>query len=110
MTHTPGPWSAREKFRAVFAEWSEAHHVFERQVAYLPPYGYRPFSSYSNDPEMIANARLIAAAPKMLKGLERAEQTIRNIAAQLPEGDLQQIARNEAANLRDDIAKAEGGE
>ena len=53
------------------------------------------------------NAHLIAAAPVMLKGLRRAEQTVRNLASEL-EGDAKQIAENEAANLRDDIAKAEG--
>ena len=42
---------------------------------------------------------------EMLKGLERAEQTIRNLAANL-DGDLAQIARNEASNLRDDIDRA----
>ena len=53
------------------------------------------------------HARLIASSPMMLKGLQRAEQTLRNLAANL-EGDLEVLARNEAINLRDDIAKAEG--
>ena len=41
----------------------------------------------------------------MLKGLERAEQTIRNLGNAALTGDAKQIALNEAANLRADIAK-----
>ena len=38
--------------------------------------------------------------------LERAEQTIRNLGNSALTGDAKQIALNEAANLRDDIAQA----
>lgn len=41
----------------------------------------------------------------LIKGLERAEQTIRNLGNGELTGDGKQIALNEAANLRDDIAK-----
>ncbi len=40
----------------------------------------------------------------MLKGLKRAEQTIRNLGNAALTGDWKQIALNEAANLRADIA------
>jgi hypothetical protein len=44
----------------------------------------------------------------MLKALRRAEQTIRNLGEGFLTGDAQVIARNEAANLRDDIDNATG--
>ena len=50
---------------------------------------------------------LTDAAPDLLDGLVRAEQTIRNLAAGMT-GDDRVIALNEAANLRRDIAKARG--
>lgn len=49
-----------------------------------------------------------AATPDLLKGLERAEQTIRNLGNGFLEGEARTIALNEAANLRKDIAKAKG--
>ena len=69
MTHTPGPWKARPKFRSIGALWNERRSVFERIVAYLPTWGYDydPFAEHSTDPEMVANACLIAAAPELLE-------------------------------------------
>ena len=66
---------------------------------------YEIVNSSGRKADVKANARMFAAAPEMLKGLKRAEQTIRNLAANL-DGDLAQIASNEAINLRDDIDKA----
>ena len=57
--------------------------------------------------KILEEALLIANAPDLLKGIMRAEQTVRNLAANL-EGDLAQIARNEATNLRDDRDRAIG--
>jgi len=45
----------------------------------------------------------------LVAALERAEQTVRNLAANIPPGkDIHQIAMNEAANLRADIAAVAG--
>ena len=59
--------------------------------------------------KIFEEAVLIANAPKLLKGIMRAEQTIRNIGDSLPpDSDLHTIAKNEARNLRDDRDKALG--
>ena len=93
MTHTPGPWKA-------ITGGADAKVVCPDGRSFL-------IGDIIYHDENKANANLIAAAPVMLKGLKRAEQTVRNLASEL-EGDAKQIAENEAANLRDDIAKAEG--
>jgi len=49
------------------------------------------------------DADLLKFASNSLKSLERAEQTIRNVAANLPPGDLKTIAFNESVNLSRDI-------
>ena len=91
MTHTPGPWKVLGG-TVIIAGPSD------KMIASTPQLSFY---------ETRANANLIAAAPDMLKGLRRAEQTIRNLASGFLEGDAKQIAENEAANLRDDIDKAE---
>lgn len=50
--------------------------------------------------------KIIGQRDELLEALKCAEQTVRNLAANL-DGDLSEIARNEAINLRDAIAKAE---
>ena len=60
------------------------------------------------NPYMVTIAKLEKQNAEFLEALKRTEQTMRNLAANL-DGDLEVIARNEAMNLRDDIAKA-GGE
>jgi len=95
MTHTPGPWKVLGG-TVIIAGPSD------KMIASTPEENAK-LSFY----ETRANANLIAAAPDMLKGLRRAEQTIRNLASGFLEGDAKQIAENEAANLRDDIDKAE---
>ena len=42
---------------------------------------------------------LQALADRRLAAIKRAEQTLHNLGANLPEGDLRQIASNEAMNL-----------
>jgi len=68
--HTPGPWFADEPHsgdadRAVYSltAVNKSRHYVARV------YGGGPLAP--RDPEMDANARLIAAAPDMLRALER---------------------------------------
>ena len=56
----------------------------------------------------IEDDTLVKQNADLVKGLERAEQTIRNLGNGALTGDARQIALNEAANLRDDIAKVKG--
>jgi len=98
MTHTPAPWK-------VIETWRFDHAGNQRDALVIVNDDSNADVLSGTNAE--ANAHLIAAAPVMLKGLRRAEQTVRNLASEL-EGDAKQIAENEAANLRDDIAKAEG--
>ena len=60
----------------------------------------KPFTELALRAALIRQLKQQNAA--LVKALERAEQTVRNLAANL-DGDLAQIARNEASNLRDDI-------
>lgn len=103
MPHTPGPWAT------VDAEW---------MISQRSGMGYRYFPVRSSgqtwdianvfadedDPEMLANARLIAAAPELLQELKRLlsmwEKAIGWEKDYMDMGDAARAA----------IAKAEGGE
>lgn len=62
MTHTPGPWNAPSM--SVFAATGEC--VAEIQAL------RRPKLKTSRNAEMLANARLVAAAPALLAALKSA--------------------------------------
>jgi hypothetical protein len=87
--HTPGPWKADDKGKAVFIPL-RAHHCEQLGIQV-------GFVSWEDDKESLANARLIAAAPELLEALKRIADP-RNVHFA---GDAQVVAR--AA-----IAKAEG--
>ena len=94
MAHTPGPWTYEKGLGCKTISGQD--------------YDIADTVGLDNERggEDEANARLIAAAPDLMKALERAEQTIRNLGNAALTGDPKQIALNEAANLRADIAKA----
>jgi hypothetical protein len=60
--HTPGPWKADDKGKAVFIPL-RAHHCEQLGIQV-------GFVSWEDDKESLANARLIAAAPEMLAALQ----------------------------------------
>ena len=86
--HTPGPWKADDKGKAVFIPL-RAHHCEQlgMQVGFV---------SWEDDKESLANARLIAAAPDLLEALKRAHTW------------LQGSEPGRAQYLGEVIAKAEG--
>jgi hypothetical protein len=59
--HTPGPWKADDKGKAVFIPL-RAHHCEQLGIQV-------GFVSWEDDKEPLANARLIAAAPELLEAL-----------------------------------------
>ena len=62
MSHTPGPWKADDKGKAVFIPL-RAHHCEQLGIQV-------GFVSWEDDKESLANARLIAAAPDLLEVLQ----------------------------------------
>jgi len=64
MSHTPGPWKADDKGKAVFIPL-RAHHCEQLGIQV-------GFVSWEDDKESLANARLIAAAPELLEALKLA--------------------------------------
>ena len=60
--HTPGPWKADDKGKAVFIPL-RAHHCEQLGIQV-------GFVSWEDDKESLANARLIAAAPELLEALK----------------------------------------
>jgi hypothetical protein len=64
MSHTPGPWKADDKGKAVFIPL-RAHHCEQLGIQV-------GFVSWEDDKEPLANARLIAAAPELLEALKLA--------------------------------------
>ena len=104
MKHTPGPWEdSPNASDAIISKNPDAMADAGMEVKY---YGGAVVAE-SITPR---NKPLLKAAPDLLDGLVRAEQTIRNLArCGALSGDYVEIAENEAANLRRDIAKARGG-
>ena len=100
--HTPGPWVLGHNL----IDWTRELSVHESEGAggwcvANCDMRVRPWR------ENAANARLIAAAPAMYARLEAAEQTIRNIVnSTWLDADAAEILRNEAENIRREIAKA----
>jgi hypothetical protein len=93
--HTPGPWKADDKGKAVFIPL-RAHHCEQLGIQV-------GFVSWEDDKESLANARLIAAAPELLEALKR----IAKIGNQPYGTDYEEI--DEAREIaRAAIAKAEG--
>lgn len=68
MSHTPGPWDMQPS-----SDGAHSKRIFANG-SYLATVG----GSDQSWPELVANARLIAAAPEMYAALERVLATIEN--------------------------------
>lgn len=69
--HTPGPWTLQGEPESIRVEGprnrnSRSHLILVERVG-----GRRYGADYSDLSELVANAKLIAAAPDLLKALER---------------------------------------
>ncbi|MBU3721219.1 MAG: hypothetical protein FGM22_10840 [Burkholderiaceae bacterium] len=65
--HTPGPWTVRHDFRCANGEMT----IGVASAAIGPHAGAVAWPCGKDDATEIANARLIAAAPEMLRALQR---------------------------------------
>ena len=101
--HTPGPWIASTHP----ANDPKYCHVFAKgDVALVPRVKNE---SMVNVGSAVANARLIAAAPCMLKALKEARDLLASLPADLKELETMG-AEDTACKIIAAIAKAEGGE
>ena len=85
-SHTPGPWHSRGSIVYNDAGWAVANAVI--------------YHGRYDQPEMVANARIIAAAPLLLAALERAADWLEELPP--PHG------REALAQAREAIAAAKG--
>lgn len=69
FTHTPGPWFAREDGCIAVGDNSTSKTLKLRLLKVISPWVE---GAWDDDPEALANARLIAAAPAMLEALKEA--------------------------------------
>jgi len=100
--HTPGPWKLDEidpsgLMKPIFIESGDA--TICAMAAFLEP------NSHVDPKEAMANARLIAAAPDMLKALKLCKHQIQEIASQAGHDPGVYKAYT---MVEDAIAKAEG--
>ena len=77
---------------------------------YVDDPNFYPYWSYERRKDCPNEYRHVSEFDELLKALRRAEQTIRNLGHGNLTGDARLIALNEAQNIRDAIAKAEGRE
>jgi hypothetical protein len=93
ISHTPGPWSFDERFNWISAPNGDTIAI---DVLLTHPKGY----IVTDDPQRQANARLIAAAPDLLRALEGMLEWARRVK-QLNPG-------LEIANAMNAVNKAKG--
>lgn len=91
MKHTPGTWHVGRNANERLCVWHGANRI--ATIEHFPHSGNE------------ANARLIAAAPEMLKALRWTRQTIHQA---YHEGDVEQCGKNTCMHLTEVINKAEG--
>ncbi len=89
-------------------EFAELQHCLEATIAnYDETRIENAKLEVENGKQKIRIVELENKQDMLLAALERAEQTVRNLAANIPPGkDIWRIAKNEAENLRADIAAA----
>ena len=100
MNHTPGPWT-----------YSDEHAICERSITNNGPENYPLAVAKHGDPKkLLANARLLAAAPELLAALYDALPYVEDVLS-----DPAQLAcfksgvvQRHAKAIRAAIAKAEG--
>lgn len=96
--HTPGPWKqCPHRPQRILGN----DHIVSKTMYWL---------GSEDASEVNANAKLIAAAPLMYKKLKVSYQTVRNLAMNLPRGDLRTIAENEAHSIHCVLMEAEGND
>ena len=97
MAHTQGPWEVIGG--TVIVSKEDRYYI-----AHTPEVEQKRFY------ETRANARLIAAAPEMIKELENCMQDFNNLAMQFPpDSDSREIAGNCASRIAELVKKARGG-
>jgi len=77
MSHTPGPWTMRERNFAfhIYGEFKKSKNAFITAAYWSnPAYG-------ASREEAFQNARLIAAAPELLEALKLCEGNISSLLA-----------------------------
>lgn len=92
VSHTPGPWVAVAEVSKVGYTIEQVHGV--KKVAIIPTtkYGLDNFGTTAS-----ANAKLIAAAPEMLRVIQEAEAWLSfNLR---PDADQIRVFRNELQNV-----------
>jgi hypothetical protein len=99
MSHTPGPWKADDKGKAVFIPL-RAHHCEQLGIQV-------GFVSWEDDKESLANARLIAAAPELLEALKELDSWLVCACIATPE-DMAQSFPHMQQVVSAAIARAEG--
>jgi hypothetical protein len=75
MTHTPAPWSCKNRPHGIYVETATGALVADCFVLSVPM------------SECHANAHLIAAAPEMLNALRLAKRAINELSAAIPNDD-----------------------
>lgn len=84
--HTPGPWILADGFARADTSrhfvWSDAESKEEREDD--SPFCIAMVNPRTNDSELDANARLIAAAPELAEALEDAHAKLRSILNAYP--------------------------
>lgn len=107
---TAGPWRAIDR-RPVSGNWASR---IPFAIEHVPPgvCGVAPIADVCDQPNVEANATLIAASPDLLAALRKAEQFIANGIdlgfIRMPDADTPDPAHEALPTIRAAIAKAEG--
>ena len=80
MSHTKGSWKYRPQVVEKFGFYLESFDESGEQIAFIGDIG----GGIMGTPEIIANAKLISAAPDLLDALNTALNAIKDIIRQLP--------------------------
>lgn len=115
--HTPGPWlhsgpQSSVSFTDVqFADGTRMGRMATSVVHHSKPgYPMVRVGAISDDPaEVVANARLIAAAPDLLEALKHLSDVYESIWVKMSDGEMA-IVRGAWECAEAAIAKAEGGD
>jgi hypothetical protein len=104
--HTPGPWTAHRLTTRACPGWAE-YDIHSEQKEHGR---HATYFCYYNDEQGDANAALIAASPRLLAALERAERELSwAVEQQCPNTPwANQDGANALAEIRAAIAAAKG--
>ncbi|NHC53082.1 hypothetical protein [Pseudomonas sp. AU8050] len=101
--HTPGPWTLQGEPESIRIEGprnrnSRSHLVLVERVG-----GRRYGADFSDLSELVANAKLIAAAPDLLEALIKLHESLESLNES---GDAGQMVADDVETARAAIAKA----